>query len=275
MLPRTRPEKKRAGGGWAGAPGVARLRPPQEARGRARPPGAFRGRGPRASPPAGPAAAAAAAASGSRPWPPAPGARLSRSAPWPGQPTGGRRRGGGPRPRPGPRPPSRLAPAALPALPAPALRPAAGSAVSGSGPARRAQRARPRRGRGAGRARARGKRGRGESASGAGPREPAREAGGGASTGAGVPGSPRCPAFLREPPARSGPPAACQPWRRGSCSEERPPGSPGELGPSRGSRGPRASTPPSLRLPRHDCFPFDSAGPSLSWKWTPLFKGLI
>jgi hypothetical protein len=53
---------------------------------------AVRGRGPRASPPAGSAAAAAAAASGSRPWPPVPGAQPLSSAPRSGPPTAG---GGG------------------------------------------------------------------------------------------------------------------------------------------------------------------------------------
>lgn len=84
---------KKGGGGWAGAPGVAWLRPPlpQEARERACPPGrsgTVRGSGPHDSPPAGPAAAAAfaAAVSGSRPWLSAQGVQPPGLATRPGPP---------------------------------------------------------------------------------------------------------------------------------------------------------------------------------------------
>lgn len=87
MLPRTQPGKK-GQRGMGGRAGRCLATPPPGGAGARLASGAFRGRGPRASPPAGPAAAAAV--SGSRPWPSAPGAQPPRLAPRPGPPTEGR-----------------------------------------------------------------------------------------------------------------------------------------------------------------------------------------
>lgn len=213
---------------------------PQEARGGRRTAGGVRGRGPRASPPAGPAAAAAAASSGSRPWPPAPGAWPSRSAPRSGRPTGGRQRGSDPRSRPDPRPSSCLSwPRSWSPFSGPQLAPLSAAPARDDGHARARPRWRRGRGAGTGRTRAGEESGAGGSASGGRPRELAREARGGAwirtLKGGGRPLAPCHPRRrARGRPALDVPPVAAR--EMGILFGETPPGIPEKAQGLRGGR---------------------------------------
>lgn len=266
MLPRTRPGKKgrRGMGGRAGR--CLATVPPGDA-------GARRTAGGRQGPWAARLPACGARRCGCRlrlpPMAAGPGspALALRATAWPADWGTAARRRLPPAARSAPALPPR--PDTLPALRAPALRPAAGPAVSSSRPGRRA-RARARGGGGAlgrgARARRRGA-GLGESAGGWRPREPAREAGGGALTQAA--GGPWLPATsgVGSPDARhwtcslrgAGPGDRGPIWR--SASRDPPESSgPREGGASDFSSFPRSSTQqpeslyPSLRLTFNDCF---------------------
>lgn len=266
MLPRTRPGKKREAGDGRARRALLGYSPPGGA-GARRAAGGVRGRGPRASPPAGPAAAAAAASSGSRPWPPAPGAWPSRSAPRPGP---ARRLGGGgaaATPARGQtRAPAPASPGRAPRAPGARSPDPSWPRYLQLPPETTGTRARPRwrRGRGAGTGRTRA----GEESRAGWERERREASGAGAGRqGRGLdtnpewggrPLAPRHP--RRRAPGRLAldvPPVRCRPGRRGSCLEKRLPGSLRELraleggaisaplpGPSRSS--PNASTPPSV-----------------------------